>query len=509
MSVPCLSVANIVYLFKLTIKCNKNNEKDAFFIQKQSINFANMKLKICFLFLFHLLGGGLQLAGQSCPAALNHFLQSESVKHAAVSLEMMDLSTGKIIVSHQADLSLTPASTMKIVTTATALEVLGGRFSYQTSLFYDGQIENEVLKGNLYIEGSGDPTLGSEFIEKAKESFLDDWLSAIRKAGIKRIEGSIVVLDQLFGYEGISPKWLWEDLGNYYAPGSYGVSIFDNMYRVYLQSFAPGTPTAILYTEPDMKDLQWTNTVKAALSPADESYISGTPFSNHRLLYGTIPANRSSFPVKGDIPDPGGFLANYFRNYLRRRRMEVSGEATTFRLLSKEAGVKQDLTLVRSPDLRSIVRIINVRSNNHYAEHLYKLLTIKERVDIPAYWQARGLDSTALMMYDGCGLAPANAISAGFLVQILEYMYKKERAGDFYLSLPLAGKEGTVASFLKGSSLEGKAHLKSGSITGVQSYAGYIEKSGKCYAVAIIINHFSGKRADLRKEIEKLLLGLG
>jgi D-alanyl-D-alanine carboxypeptidase/D-alanyl-D-alanine-endopeptidase (penicillin-binding protein 4) len=476
--------------------------------RNKPINFANMRMKVYYLFVYYLLSGGFLLFGQSQPAALKTFLRSETVQHASISFEMTDLSTGKTVAAHNENTSLVPASIMKLVTTATALETLGGHFTYQTNLFYDGTIENSVLKGNLYIEGSGDPSLGSEFINKEKEDFLKNWLTAVRQAGIQRISGDIVVLDQLFGYEGISPKWLWEDLGNYYAPGSYGISVFDNMYRVYLRSYAPGSETKIVYTDPEMNDLQFTNTIVASASGADESYISGIPFANERRLYGHIPANRSAFAARGDLPDPGLFLAKYFTAYLQKNGIEIAGEATTYRLKPENPSTRRELSVTYSPDLASIVRVINVRSNNHYAEHLYKLLTIKHNVDVPAYWKAKGLDTTALFMNDGSGLSPADAVSADFLVSLLKYMDKKEGKGDFYHSLPVAGKEGTVASFLQGTALEGKARVKSGSMTNVQSYAGYIEKNGRWYAFAIIVNHFTGKRKDLKREIEKLVGGM-
>ena len=112
-------------------------------------------------------------------------------------------------------------------------------------------------------------------------------------------------------------------------------------------------------------------------------------------------------------------------------------------------------------------------------------------------------------MFDGSGISPMNAVSASFMNSILEYMYKKEGfSGAFYQSLPLAGREGTVASFLKGSVLDGKARVKSGSITNVQAYSGYIEHGGKNYAFTIIINNFRGTRPVLRKQIERLLVGL-
>ncbi|MCL1937570.1 MAG: D-alanyl-D-alanine carboxypeptidase/D-alanyl-D-alanine-endopeptidase [Candidatus Azobacteroides sp.] len=469
-----------------------------------------MKAKnLCLLISFILLTRGFRVSGQTNSAALNAFLQGEQFKHAVISMKAVDLFTGKTLVAYNENCSLIPGSTMKLITTAAALEVMGPSFRYQTPLLYDGSIEGSVLNGNLYIKGTGDPTLGSEFLGEDKESFLKDWYKGIQEAGIRSISGSVVVLDQLFGYEGISRKWLWEDLGNYYAPGIYGISVFDNMYRIYLQSYAQGTDTEILYTEPDMQHIFFTNQIKAGNFDADDYAIFGLPFSCERLLYGTIPANRNFFPVKGDIPDPGLFLARYFVSYLRNQGVEVKGAATTSRISFLFPKEEKELATTFSDDLASIVRVTNVRSNNHFAEHLYRRLKLVENIDIPDYWNAKGLDASALFMCDGSGISPADAISAGFLTDLLIYMNRKDAESTaFYESLPLAGKEGTVASFLKDTPLAEKAHIKSGSISKVQSYAGYVDKGGKRYAFAILVNQFTGKRADMRKQIEKLLVDL-
>jgi D-alanyl-D-alanine carboxypeptidase/D-alanyl-D-alanine-endopeptidase (penicillin-binding protein 4) len=464
--------------------------------------------KVCLLFTGLLLFACGALYAQT-PAALDAFLKKGNLSHAAVGLKAIDLTTGKTIASYNENVALTPASTLKIVTTATALDTLGENFSFKTPVLYDGSIQDSVLTGNLYISGVGDPTLGSEFVNRDKEYFLREWWTAIQKAGIKSISGNIIILDQLYGYEGVSRKWLIEDMGTYYAPGIYGISAFDNMYRVYVQSFTPRTDTEILYSDPPMNDLHFTNEIKASESTSDDSYVFGVPFSNERRLYGNIPANRATFPVKGDIPDPGLYLAQYFHTFLQEHGIQVEGKATTYRLHPQLPANGVELGASYSPNLATIVREINVHSNNHYVEHLHKALTIRENISIPEYWERRGLDSTALFMFDGCGVSPANAVSTKFLTDILVYMNKKSGpSGAFYKSLPVAGKEGTVASFLKNTPLAGKAHIKSGSITHVQAFAGYIEKGNKRYAFALIVNRFTGKRADLRKAIEELLVGL-
>jgi D-alanyl-D-alanine carboxypeptidase/D-alanyl-D-alanine-endopeptidase (penicillin-binding protein 4) len=442
------------------------------------------------------------------PGALNTFIQKENLRHAAIGFKAVELNSGMLIADYNSSISLTPASNMKIVTTATALDIMGADFHFETPLFYDGFIRNRVLTGNLYVLGTGDPTLGSEHFEGDKETFLSEWLAGIRASGIRKISGDIIILDQLFGYEGIAPKWTWEDLGNYYAPGIYGISVFDNMYSLRLQSYAAESQPLILSMTPEIEEISFSNDIIVCDTRTNEVAIFGLPFSYERRLYGTMSPGQTSFTIKGDIPDPGLFLAKHLRAYLQKNGIDISGEATTFRLKPQTADIQNVLAKVLSPPLAIVTQVVNVKSNNHFAEHLFRTLKIKG-IDIPAYWAKKGLDSSALFMYDGSGIAPANAVSAGFLVDLLQYMDRKEgREGAFFQSLPIAGKEGTVASFLKNTSLQGKAHLKSGSISDVQSYSGYIEKGGKRYAFSLIINRFSGKRTELRKDIEQLLTNL-
>jgi D-alanyl-D-alanine carboxypeptidase/D-alanyl-D-alanine-endopeptidase (penicillin-binding protein 4) len=443
------------------------------------------------------------------PVALEEFLNKKNLTHAAVSFKAVELSSGKTIASFNEKMALIPASNMKIVTTATALDTLGQGFRFQTALTYDGEIKDAVLQGNLYLKGSGDPTLGSEFVNGDKEGFLRDCLIALRKAGIKSIEGDVIVLDQLFGYEGVYPTWLLEDIGSYYAPGIYGVSVFDNTYRIYLQSYKPGTRVEIRSVSPAIPGLQFTNELRASKINSDKSRISGLFSSFEKRLCGTIPANHSNFVIKGSIPDPGLFLANYLYKFLGNNNITIKGKATTFRFTQKLPENDQTIAIIQSPRLAAIIRETNVKSNNHYAEHLYKKLLTLDNFNFSDYWERRGLDGSSLLMADGSGLSPTNAVSADFLTAILIYMYERDgMKGDFYQSLPVSGKEGTVMTFLKKTPLEGKVHLKSGSITHVQSYSGYVEKGDSRYVFSLIINNFSGKRTDLRKAMEELLVGL-
>lgn len=456
--------------------------------------------------------------------ALTRFVNNKSLKYAGIGFKIMDVENKKVVCSYNENLSLCPASTLKAVTTASAMELLGPDFCYSTTIAYSGTIDNKgALSGDLLITGSGDPSLGSSYLYADENSFLKEWLAAIQKAGISSIKGDIVVIDKLYGYEGISNRWIWGDIGNYYASGTYGISIFDNSYQLHLKSGTVNTKPSILYTEPEIPGIKFENHLRAAANSTDSAYIHGIPFSFERRIYGTIPANRSKFTIKGDIPDPGLLLAQTLGSYLHKNGIELNGIPTTYR--HKEVDPNKQLQLIHThtgSTLKEVIKVTNFRSNNHFAEHLfYKTGWDKTQActtqhvpslaaeRIKTFWAGKAVDTEGLFQYDGSGLSNANRISANTLVGILTYMQtRSQHAQAFYLSLPLAGVEGTVRSFLKGTSLAGKARIKSGSISQVHAYTGYIEKDGRKYAFALLVNNFTGSRAALRLQMEKLLLGV-
>ena len=198
------------------------------------------------------------------------------------------------------------------------MELLGETYCFPTTISYDGTIANGVLNGNIYIQGHGDPTLGSSHFAPESETFIKEWKDAIRQQGIREIKGAIIADESIFDNEGISMKWLREDLGSYYGAGSYGLSFHDNLYSLYLNSGATGTRPTLVRTEPEM-DLDFHNYLKAAATKSDSSFIVGMPFSNERYLYGIVPANRQSYRLKGDIPDPALFFSPIYTERIGKR----------------------------------------------------------------------------------------------------------------------------------------------------------------------------------------------
>lgn len=481
----------------------------------------NKIVLLCLLLCLHL------LAGAQTPAPVKWLLQAPYMRGASFSLVVKDVQEGKTVYSYDTDRLQSPASVLKTVATATALEILGEDYRYPTTLEYDGILESGTLEGNLYIKGSGDPSLGSSHFAPGQNKFLSTWIAALQKAGIKHITGSVISDESIFDTEGVSIKWLREDMGNYYAPGSYGISIFDNMYKLSLQTGAAGTRPVLKGTEPDIPFIRFKNYLKAAPVSSDSAYIIGAPLDDVRYLYGVLPANREAYVLKGDIPDPALYLARYLTDQLQQKGIRVDGSPSCYRIEVEEnrwkKGERKEIVTTYSPTLREIASVCNHVSHNLYADALVKTVGLQykprrnEMISsfgrgvqvVKEYWEKKGLDVFPLRMNDGSGLAPADKVSAGFMGELLVYMATESAVSDaFIASLPQAGIEGSVRNFLKGSKLQGKAHLKSGGITGVRSYAGYITKDGKTYAVAVFSNNYSCSMSRMTGALEKLLLQL-
>ena len=481
----------------------------------------NKIVLLCLLICLHL------LAGAQTPAPVKWLFQAPYMRGASFSLVVKDVQEGRTVYSYDTDRLQSPASVLKTVATATALEILGEDYRYPTTLEYDGILENGTLEGNLYIKGSGDPSLGSSHFAPGQNKFLSTWIAALQKAGIKHITGSVISDESIFDTEGVSIKWLREDMGNYYAPGSYGISIFDNMYKLSLQTGAAGTRPVLKGTEPDIPFIRFKNYLKAAPVSSDSAYIIGAPLDDVRYLYGVLPANREAYVLKGDIPDPALYLARYLTDQLQQKGIRVDGSPSCYRIEVEEnrwkKGERKEIVTTYSPTLREIASICNHVSHNLYADALVKTVGLQykprrnEMISsfgrgvqvVKEYWEKKGLDVFPLRMNDGSGLAPADKVSAGFMGELLVYMATESAVSDaFIASLPQAGIEGSVRNFLKGSKLQGKAHLKSGGITGVRSYAGYITKDGKTYAVAVFSNNYSCPMSRMTRALEKLLLQL-
>ena len=429
-----------------------------------------------------------------------------------MSVLVQNLTTGEVIEEHRADKVVPPASVMKLLTTGAALETLGPGFRFPTVLEYTGVIDNGVLQGNLYIRGGCDPSLGW----KGKTAFLNQWVKAVKAAGILRINGAVIADMTMLDGEAQNPGWLCEDAGNYYAPGIFALNYYGNTMNIVLKSAEPGTVATVMGTEPQVDDIVFINRIRCDRIQYDGAFVSGLPYSKERYLTGTVPSNLGTFGVKGDLPNPGLLLARHFTERLRGSGVIVAREADYLPDYNPLNPPRHELYIHYSEPLSELLKETNQNSNNLYAEAMFRYLGA--RYTLPGtvhnsqellrdFWRRRGVAVQNAIIKDGCGLAPQDAISAKALVQLLAVMHKSPNAEAWMASLPVSGKSGTLTSLCPKTVLEGRIHAKSGTIAGTKNYAGYIDMpNGDTWAFAVLVNSAPGKAKNVQHVIQKYLL---
>jgi D-alanyl-D-alanine carboxypeptidase/D-alanyl-D-alanine-endopeptidase (penicillin-binding protein 4) len=452
-----------------------------------------------------------------------------AMRYGHLGISIRSVRTGEILLEQNARKAMVIASNLKLVTTLTALEMLGDDFRFQTTLEYDGTLQEDgTLNGNLYIRGGGDPTLGSDRVTGSLEldALMALWAQKIQAAGIRRIKGNVVADDEIFNENVLPNGWTWGDIGNYYGAAAFGLSINDNLYKVYLETGKKtGDPTRLVRTEPAMQDIIFVNEVTTGpAGSGDQSYIYGAPYTYHRVMQGTVPMGRSVFVVRGSLPDPPLFAAQQLRNTLQRKGITVSESATSTRLL-KQQKRNNAVTPTRkvvythfSPALAAIVEQTNLRSMNLYAEAMLKMMGVKqlnksttwESTDaVKDFWQQKGMDMTGFFMRDGSGLSRSNALPPDFLSNLLVFATKQPYFNQFYKSLPVAGVSGTMKSIGEGTAATGNLRAKTGTLDRMSSYSGYFKtQSGELMAFALVANDYAGKEKDFRRKAEKILVRL-
>jgi D-alanyl-D-alanine carboxypeptidase/D-alanyl-D-alanine-endopeptidase (penicillin-binding protein 4) len=431
-----------------------------------------------------------------------------------MSVLVQNLQTGEVIDSYRADNVVPPASVMKLLTTSAALEILGPGFRFPTVLEHTGTIENGVLHGDLYIHGSCDPSLGW----KGKTAFLNQWVKAVQKAGIQRIDGGVIADMTMLDGEAQNPGWLCEDAGNYYAPGIFGINYYGNTMNIILKSGEVGSTAIVMGTEPKIEDVYFINRIRCDKISYDGAFVSGIPYSRERYLTGSVPSNLGTFGVKGDIPNPGLLLARHFTSRLKEAGIEVHRDATYLPDYNPLMPPRKELYIHYSEPLTEILKETNQNSNNLYAEALFRYLgtrytlpgTIHNSQDLLRdYWRRRGVSVQNAIIKDGCGLAPQDAVSAKAFVQLLTVMAHSPNKEAWLASLPTSGQTGTLKSLCPQTVLEGKIHAKSGTIAGTKNFAGYIDMpNGETWVFAILINSAPGKARNIQTVIQQYLLGL-
>lgn len=484
-----------------------------------------MKIQRILLLLF-ILSAQIDFAQNSVQKALNTFIALPEFNHSGISFYAIDLGTGEKIAEHNPKLALPSASTAKLFSTASALELLGPNYRPETRLYIDGKIDTDgTLNGNIWIRGGGDITLGSDYFTEDghEKDFLKTWSDTLQKLGVKAISGAIIADGSEFGYAGNPKGWSWNDMGNYYGAGASGITIFDNMLKFTFKTGATvGSKTEIISTWPNVPGLVFHNYATSQNVSGDHCFIFGGPYSLDRFAEGSLPLNRSKFIVKGSLPDPEFQLAYELYNQLLSDGVTAKEGAKSARQLDliQKSRYTASYTLLfshKGKTVQEIANLTNLKSINLFAEGLlclvgYKMTgngsTEEGLKQIEKYWATK-FSFDGIFLNDGSGLSRSNGISSSSFVDLLKAMSVSKNYDAYLKTLPVAGKSGTLAGLCRDQPGQGRIIAKSGTMDKIKSYAGYVNsKSGKKIAFAIVVTNFKTSSSNVVGKMESVLNAL-
>src|SRR5438093_476606 len=448
-------------------------------------------------------------------------------------MEVVSLSTGKVLYSQNGDKLFIPASNTKLFTTAAALALIGSDYKFRTSVETNGVLDKHGrLTGDLVLIGRGDPNLSGRVLPFAQRTerndhpilVLEQLADQLVQKGVKYVDGDIVADDSYFAFERYGEGWSQDDLvWDYGAPVS-ALTINDNVVfvnilpgdRVGERAFVSITPFADYYRIDN-------RIITTPGGTQRKIFINREPGSTLLTLWGNVPLDDAGASEDLAIEDPAEFAATLFRGLLQTRGISVYGRQRTrhtelaslstftvtasapprggdepMRSLQNQALV---LASYQSKPLVEDVRVINKVSQNLHAEILLRLLgrekgtagTVEGGLEVlRGFLNQAGVPNDQYVFYDGSGLSRQNLVTPHAVVQLLRYAALQPWGASFRDTLPVSGIDGSLSDRFKSLDLQGHIYAKTGALGGVKSLSGYVTtKHGEQFAFSILTNNFN------------------
>ncbi|HEU4618599.1 MAG TPA: D-alanyl-D-alanine carboxypeptidase/D-alanyl-D-alanine-endopeptidase [Gammaproteobacteria bacterium] len=447
--------------------------------------------------------------GGELPATIDRVLAGHHIGPDEVSIVVQAVDSPEPVLSYLPDAPRNPASVMKLVTTWSALELLGPTYTWPTEVYFLGDFDGRKLDGDLAIKGYGDPYLVLE----------DFWklLRAVRRLGLEDIGGDLVIDDSYFDVSGEPPPGALDDqpYRTYNVVPNALLVNFKAVDFEFRADLAHGRVNVSL--EPPLANLDVQNRIKLTDGPC-AGYQAGISFDledpglARAVLGGAFSARCGSYGLSRTVLKPDTYAYGLFETLWKE-----TGGAFHGRLRDAVVGADATPALTwRSPPLAEVIRSINKFSNNVMTRQVLYTLAAQLRgapgtreagVEVVReFLSSQGLDIGPLVMENGAGLSRGDRVSARFLADLLRRAYRSPFAAEFVSSLSLAGLDGTTRRFA-GLGSAGAMHIKTGTLDNVSALAGYVRGSdGEDYIVVVLLNAADAHRGP-GQELQQAVLG--
>ncbi|MFE0102793.1 D-alanyl-D-alanine carboxypeptidase/D-alanyl-D-alanine-endopeptidase [Streptomyces sp. NPDC059009] len=436
------------------------------------------------------------------PEAIDAILGDPRMEGGAASVVVADAASGDVLYQHLPSGRLMPASNTKLLTSTAAMELLGPDHRFTTDVLTDGERHGPVLKGNLYLRGTGDPTT------LAKD--YDQLAAKIAESGVRRVSGRLVADDTRFDARRIGDTWGGDDESSYYAAQISALSVApDTDYDTgtVIVEVAPGAqagdePRVTVTPKTDYVDIDLKATTVAA-GGADTIAVERQHGKNTITVSGTVPVGGDTTKEWATVWEPTGYAAAVFRDALAAHGVRVSGPTKAG--VATPKGAKQ-LAAHDSMALKDLLVPFMKLSNNMHAESLTKAMGYEATgrpgswddglAAIHGYLKTTGFDPGRIRQVDGSGLSRKDNIPAGQLITLLRSVKSAPWYADWYRSLPVACEPdkfvgGTLRSRMCGTPAAHNVHAKTGTLTGASALSGYVkDANGRELVFSIVLNNY-------------------
>jgi D-alanyl-D-alanine carboxypeptidase/D-alanyl-D-alanine-endopeptidase (penicillin-binding protein 4) len=454
---------------------------------------------------------------ESTPPALTRFraeilaaTQLPGVSRGSWGIVVHSLDRNERLLELNARTLFVPASIAKLVSVATAADAVGWDYRFETTLRTTAPVVDGVLRGDLLVVGSGDPSIGGRGGDD-----LAGFVAAVTQAGIRRIEGRIVGDDDAVEEPRPQRAWAWDDLG--YTNGAVfgALNLAENRTVVTVApASAEGLPTTVGF--PSRASPPVVN--RSVTGPARSQQLlwpEQRPGESSLTIAGSIPVGASPADIGIAVGNPTLWFAAVLRTRLLEAGIDISGDAADVDDLRPPPDRTSGTVLFtyRSRTLAEIARPLLKESINLYGEALMRLNA--DRGTFPTNDAALeglrrrlrswGIADDSCQLVDGSGLSRRDAISPDALVIVLQRMFDASAASPFMAALPIAGTDGSLETRMKGTAAQGSVRAKTGTMSNIRSLAGYATtRSSERLAFVIVVNNFEGTGAEANQAVDAI-----
>ena len=438
-----------------------------------------------------------------CPAdletAIAAVIDHPQFKRSRWGILVQPLTSQRPLYALNPQRYFTPASSVKLLTTAAALLELGPQFRIRTSIYGSDPTSNVT---SLRVVGRGDPTL-----TKAE---LKDLAQQLKRQGITQVP-QLIVEDNYLPGSRLNPTWEWEDVYANYGVAINSAILNQNAFTLTVLPQLLGQPVQLRWSD-SVAARQWRIENKAITAPAGTPYgveITGSLGQPVLTIAGELAVDSEPDIWELAVADPGRYFLESFRRILLSEGITViEGLVTNTGADHPRPSSETELAAIESPPLTVLLQETNQESNNLFAEVLLKLGSVEGNgLDSWQHLSNLGVDPGSYVLVDGSGLSRHNLLSPEAIVQTLQLMAQSPYAETYQNSLPIAGISGTLQGRFRGTPVQGNLFAKTGTLAGISALSGYLEVPDyQPLVFSIMLNQSDQPVANQRAAIDKIVL---